>query len=123
MKITGNQKISGLNETSSAEDTYPGNFLSEKEEIPAKKPASIEHEAVKLEATAVFTSAKLTKKEKDIAHLILEGKSDKEIAAELGISPGTVAVHNKKIYRKLGIHSRSELISKLPAINGNKDND
>lgn len=123
MKITGNQKISGLNETSSAEDTYPGNFPSEKEEIPAKKPASIEHEAVKLEATAVFTSAKLTKKEKDIAHLILEGKSDKEIAAELGISPGTVAVHNKKIYRKLGIHSRSELISKLPAINGNKDND
>lgn len=65
------------------------------------------------EAAAMFTSAKLTKKESDIAHLIIEGKSDKEIAAIMGIAAGTVAVHNKKIYKKLGIHSRSELAEKL----------
>lgn len=65
------------------------------------------------EAAAMFNSAKLTKKESDIAHLIIEGKSDKEIAAIMGIAAGTVAVHNKKIYKKLGIHSRSELAEKL----------
>ena len=62
---------------------------------------------------ALFTSANLTKKETEIATLIIEGKSDKEIATILNISTGTVAVHNKKIYKKLDVHSRSQLIEKI----------
>ncbi len=107
----------------SVEKSYSEKRTLETEAQAENKASYPEHEAVKIEATAVFTSAKLTKKEKDIAHLILEGKTDKEIAAELGISPGTVAVHNKKIYRKLGIHSRAELISRMPVINGTEDDD
>ena len=59
--------------------------------------------------SAWFASAGLTKKEIMIAQCIAEGKSDKEIAIELDISPGTVAVHNKKIFKKLDIHKRNEL--------------
>lgn len=44
-----------------------------------------------------------------IAKRIAEGKTDKEIAIELDIAPGTVAVHNKRIFKKLNIHSRNEL--------------
>lgn len=61
---------------------------------------------------AVLNSANLTTKETEIARLIADGKTDKEIASELGISTGTVAVHNKNLYKKLKIHSRAELIKK-----------
>ena len=44
---------------------------------------------------------------------MISGKSDKDIAEELFISPGTVASHNKKIFKKLEVHSRVELMNKL----------
>lgn len=56
---------------------------------------------------------KLSSREKQIAELIISGKSDKDIAEELFISPGTVASHNKKIFKKLDVHSRVELMNKL----------
>lgn len=55
----------------------------------------------------------LSKREKQITSLIIAGKSDKEIAEELGISTGTVASHNKNLFKKIGIHSRVELMTKL----------
>lgn len=55
----------------------------------------------------------LTRREKEIVLLIMDNKSDKEIAAILSISNGTVASHNKKIFRKLQVHSRVELINKV----------
>lgn len=63
--------------------------------------------------TALFTAANLSKREIEIALYIAVGKSDKEIAQRLNISPATVAVHNKKIFKKLDIHSRTELVTKV----------
>ena len=82
--------------------------VSEKEQpVPAVKTVPADSSA---SFTAVCISAGLTKKETDIAHLIAKGLSDKEIAEKAAISPSTVAVHNKKIFKKLGVHSRAELI-------------
>lgn len=61
---------------------------------------------------ALFTAANLSGREIQIAMFISQGLTDKDIAAKLNISPATVAVHNKKIFKKLDIHSRLELISK-----------
>ncbi|HAH62980.1 MAG TPA: hypothetical protein DCL73_12895 [Treponema sp.] len=61
---------------------------------------------------ALFTAANLSSREIQIAMSISQGLTDKDIAAKLNISPATVAVHNKKIFKKLDIHSRIELISK-----------
>ena len=61
----------------------------------------------------ITENTELSSREKEITLLIAEGKSDKEIAMMLNISPATVATHNKKIYRKLNVHSRVELIKKL----------
>jgi Response regulator containing a CheY-like receiver domain and an HTH DNA-binding domain len=61
---------------------------------------------------ALFTAANLSGREIQIAMFISQGLSDKEIAAQLDISPATVAVHNKKIFKKLDIHSRLELMNK-----------
>jgi DNA-binding CsgD family transcriptional regulator len=51
-----------------------------------------------------------TKRENQIIKLLLEGKSNKQIAMALGISEGTVEFHLTSIYSKLGVSSRVEAI-------------
>lgn len=49
----------------------------------------------------------LTPREKQIMRLIAHGLSDKSIAWMLAISENTVNFHLKNIYRKLGVHNRT----------------
>jgi DNA-binding NarL/FixJ family response regulator len=51
-----------------------------------------------------------TPREVEIIRLLAEGKSNKEIAPELGITIRTVETHRAKIMRKVGVHSLAELI-------------
>ena len=51
----------------------------------------------------------LTPQELHIASLVAEGKTNKEIAASMYLSPKTVGYHLANAYRKLDIHSRAEL--------------
>ncbi|MCV2865846.1 helix-turn-helix transcriptional regulator [Albidovulum sediminicola] len=55
----------------------------------------------------------LTPRESQIAGLILKGHSTEAIARMIGISGGTVKLHRKNIYRKLGISSQGELFNLL----------
>lgn len=52
--------------------------------------------------------AALTPREREILCQLAEGRSNKLIARELGISDGTVKLHVKAILRKLSLHSRVE---------------
>ncbi|WP_278853955.1 helix-turn-helix domain-containing protein [Gordonibacter pamelaeae] len=52
----------------------------------------------------------LTKRESEIVMLLARGKDKQAIAEKLFISEGTVKVHARNIYQKLGIHSKQELI-------------
>ena len=51
----------------------------------------------------------ISEREKDIIRCVASGKSNKEIAKELFISPHTVATHRRNINAKLGIHSSAGL--------------
>jgi DNA-binding CsgD family transcriptional regulator len=53
--------------------------------------------------------AELTPQELQIADLVGEGKTNKEIASQLYLSPKTIEYHLANAYRKLGVHSRVEL--------------
>lgn len=48
----------------------------------------------------------LSPREYEIMLLLIEGLTDKEIGAALGISPRTVTTHVTSIYNKLGVFSR-----------------
>jgi LuxR family maltose regulon positive regulatory protein len=54
----------------------------------------------------------LTQREVEILHLLASGLSNKEIAEELVITPGTVKVHTSHIYGKLEVKSRTQAIAK-----------
>lgn len=54
----------------------------------------------------------LTNKEKEVLQLLIKGFSYKEISAQINISVETLNSHIKNIYRKLNVHSRSELAAK-----------
>lgn len=53
--------------------------------------------------------ALLTPRERDLVALVMHGLRNKEIAAEMSITEGTVKMHLHNIYEKLGIGSRTEL--------------
>ncbi len=59
----------------------------------------------------LMQEAGLTGREADVARLICEGLSDKEIAKGLELSPHTVKDHLKRVYSKFRIHARSQLVS------------
>lgn len=52
----------------------------------------------------------LTEREMQILKLVIRGKSNKEIAQMLVISPKTVSVHRSNIMEKLGVHNSFDLI-------------
>ena len=53
----------------------------------------------------------LSDREKEIAFMLVQGKTNKDISDELFISPGTVRAHASHIYAKLGVHDRNALAS------------
>jgi DNA-binding NarL/FixJ family response regulator len=52
----------------------------------------------------------LTVRELEVLQLIVAGKSNKEIAADLNLSANTVAVHRANIMDALGIHKTADLV-------------
>lgn len=56
---------------------------------------------------------RLSERERDVVSILLQGKSNKQIALELGISNRTVEFHLGNIYTKLGVVSRTEAVIKL----------
>lgn len=63
------------------------------------------------ETERVWRDLNLTDREAAIVELVLQGHSSESIGLRLGISTGTVKVHRRNVYRKLGISSQTQLLS------------
>jgi two-component system NarL family response regulator len=62
--------------------------------------------AVKL--TERISRPELTEREMDVLRRLVEGKSNKEIAVELGIEEGTVRAHCNNLFQKLQVNDRTQ---------------
>ena len=60
------------------------------------------------------TIDELTPQELQIVHRVAEGHSNRDIAAQLFLSPRTIDFHLRNIFRKLGVSSRIELVHLEP---------
>jgi PAS domain S-box-containing protein len=69
------------------------------EDISAKRPVT----------------AALTPREREIAQLLVEGRTTKQIARALGISPRTIDAHRARLMRKLKVSTPAEMVAHLAA--------
>lgn len=74
---------------------------------PSRGPAAVAH--LPLRAAAVAPS-RLSKREVTVLQLVAMGRSNKEIAVELGISHKTVRNHMSAVFIKSGASNRTEAV-------------
>ena len=72
--------------------------------------ALAERLAVELPAERRLQHEKLSDREFEVLHLLVAGRSIKEIAAELSLSPKTISTFHTRIWEKLRVHSDVELV-------------
>jgi DNA-binding CsgD family transcriptional regulator len=73
---------------------------------PARRPSFLSHQDWSL----LVQGFCLSPREAEISILILAGHSEREIAELLAISTHTVHSHLERMYRKLNVHARSDLV-------------
>lgn len=75
------------------------------------RPDGCDLKATVEQAIASVGGDRLTRRERQVAGLLLQGLDTEAIAAELGIGSGTVKNHRKHLYGKLRLGSRAELFN------------
>jgi len=65
----------------------------------------------------VTHESRLTMREEEILACLFQGMQDKEIASALGIGTATVHTHMHRLFEKLGVHSRRDIIAKYFELN------
>ena len=70
----------------------------------------LDHRLGTVEEPARTAQPQLTAREIEVLQLIVQGKSNKEVAAVLGLSTNTVNVHRANLMQTLGIHNTAELV-------------
>ena len=75
-----------------------------------------------VEQTDEFEKWNLSPRQKEVAILLLAGKTRRQISGELQLSESTVKLHTSELYKKLNINSRIELF-RIFGVSGNSGED
>lgn len=70
------------------------------------------------EVAQTLAKAPLTPRERDVVALLLAGASTRHIASQTQLTVGTVHTYLKRIYPKLGVRSRVELVARMAGTEG-----
>jgi DNA-binding CsgD family transcriptional regulator len=74
-------------------------------DLGVRRPRAI----VRPEADSHGTDGRLTRAQQDVVRLVVDGATNREVAAALSLSPHTVSTHLRHAFTKLGVTSRAEL--------------
>lgn len=66
--------------------------------------------------------AQLTQRQQEVLDLMALGKSNRDIANELGLTTGTVKMHSSRIFKTLNVQNRTEAVAKFAQLKKNSDN-
>jgi len=90
-----------------------GNGSTPDEAIAAALASQPDREAAtpRVSSAAVEASHALTRREFDVLHLLADGRTDREIAQTLSISPRTVGGHVTHLLAKLGVETRTAAVA------------
>ena len=61
-------------------------------------------------ADALGRLAQLTRQQAKILELLCQGRLNKQIAFDLGVSEATIKAHLTSVFRKLGVHNRTQAV-------------
>lgn len=78
--------------------------------------AAVERELQRIPGRRLSPATELSAAEARIAELVAAGRTNKDVAAELGLSVKTVEVTLTRVYAKLGVRSRMELAHRLGSV-------
>lgn len=67
---------------------------------------------------AMLERTPLTPRERDVVGRLLSGSSTRQIASSTGLTVATVNTYLKRIFAKLGVHSRVELVARVTGTRG-----
>ncbi len=70
------------------------------------------------DVTDALARAPITPRERDVVGLLMSGASTRQIASETHLTVGTVHTYLKRIYPKLGVRSRVELVARMIGTDG-----
>lgn len=70
----------------------------------------IEGYVQKQEGAALKPHERLTVREREVLHMLVQGLNNEEIAARLSVSRRTVEVHRAHVMHKLGVHNQVQLL-------------
>ncbi len=73
-------------------------------------PSSIEKPPAAPDTDIAARVAELTPQQRRVLDLLSEGKFNKQIAFELQVTEATIKAHLSQIFRKLGVHSRTQAV-------------
>ncbi|MGN9909575.1 response regulator transcription factor [Phytohabitans sp. LJ34] len=83
---------------------------------PDRVALSIEHSRPEAVTSLALDGYGLSAREREVVRLLLAGRSTREVATDLYLSPHTVRDHVKAIFAKTGVRSRTELVAALRPI-------
>jgi PAS domain S-box-containing protein len=91
-------------------DTYGEMVILHFLRLWPEQPRSFEADPTNDQLDVACRQPSLTRRQKDVLRLLAKGKSTKEIASELFVTPATVRTHVQTILEKLAVHSRLEAV-------------
>lgn len=94
-------------------ETTLGNEGSDESVAAYDAVANLARMGITLNCEEILSSTTLTPREIEIATLIMRGFNNRQISTRLTITTSTLRTHIKRIYRKMGSHSKSNLMLRV----------